>query len=186
MRHAIVHEGMQARVSGRPLRQSVIASFLRVLLMSELILTLALAATAAQPPFHQKAVFEQRPVVTIANGKLELTINERGGAFVNLVLLDDAERLSPLWNPVRHARELGEANQFGEAFGHFVCVDGSARDQRRSGPRDSQTTAKRTSSHGKSSSRTRTGTPVRSRFMRTCRSCTRTLRALYGWWMAKT
>ena len=113
MCHAIMHEAMPAQISGRPLRQSVIASFLRVLLMSELFLTLALAAAVAQAPFHQKAVFEQRPAVTIANGKLELTINERGGAFVNLVLLDDAERLSPLWNPVRHAREAGEANQFG-------------------------------------------------------------------------
>ncbi len=92
--------------------------------MCELIPMLALAAASGQTPFHQKAVFEQRPVVTIANDKLELSINQRGGAFVNLVLLDDAERLSPLWNPVRNAREAGEANRFGEAFGHFVCVDG--------------------------------------------------------------
>ena len=75
--------------------------------MRELIPMLALAAASGQTPFHQKAVFEQRPVVTIANGKVELTINQQGGAFVNLVLLDDAERLSPLWNPVRNAREAG-------------------------------------------------------------------------------
>jgi hypothetical protein len=92
--------------------------------MRALISMLAVAAADAQTPFHQKAAFEQRPVVTIANDKLELAVNERGGAFVNLVLRDDAERLSPLWNPVRNAREAGEANQFGEAFGHFVCVDG--------------------------------------------------------------
>ena len=92
--------------------------------MRALVSLLAAAAADAQTPFHQKAIFEQRPVVSIANDKLELAINERGGAFVNLVLLDDAERLSPLWNPARNAREAGEANRFGVAFGHFVCVDG--------------------------------------------------------------
>lgn len=49
-------------------------------------------------------MFEQRPIVTIANDKLELTVNERGGAFVNVVLLDDVERLGALtfrWSPTK-------------------------------------------------------------------------------------
>ena len=88
-------------------------------------LTLA-AALSAQPAFHQKVEFEQQPAVTIANGKLELTINLQGGAFVNLALLDDPEKLSPLWNPIRFARELGQINRprGGGSVGHFVCVDG--------------------------------------------------------------
>src|SRR5205085_2265834 len=80
---------------------------------------------AAQKPFHQKATFEKEPALAIANGKLALTVSERGGAFVNLVLLDDPTQLSPLWNPIRMAREVGQTNQTGAgAYGHFVCVDG--------------------------------------------------------------
>ena len=44
--------------------------------------------------------------------------------MVDLVLKDDPEKLSPLWNPVRLARELGQTRDAGGAAGHFVCVDG--------------------------------------------------------------
>src|SRR5262249_40566941 len=72
-----------------------------------------------------EAEFEQQPALTIANDKVEATISAQGGALVNLVLLDDTERLSPLWNPVRMSRELGQANRArAGSFGHFVCVDG--------------------------------------------------------------
>ena len=39
-------------------------------------------------------------------------------------LSDDPERLSPLWNPVRLAREAGRKPPAGFSIGHFVCVDG--------------------------------------------------------------
>lgn len=55
--------------------------------------------------------------MTLANHQIELTIDERGATLVNLVLLDDAERLSPLWNPGPAGRDSG-------APGHFICVDG--------------------------------------------------------------
>jgi hypothetical protein len=41
-----------------------------------------------------------------------------------VVLADDPEKLSPLWNPMRMAREVGEKNTFDSALGHFICVDG--------------------------------------------------------------
>src|SRR5258707_14850770 len=90
------------------------------------LLILVLAGVAlAQNAFHRKTEFEQQPALTIANDKLEVTISAQGGALVNLVLVDDAERLSPLWNPVRMARELGQASRArAGSFGHFVCVDG--------------------------------------------------------------
>jgi len=75
--------------------------------MRELTLMLVLAAAAAAQ------------TVTLANRQIELTIAERGATLVNLVLLDDAEKLSPLWNP---AGPAGRAS--GGAAGHFICVDG--------------------------------------------------------------
>jgi hypothetical protein len=78
----------------------------------------------AQSPLLQKGVYEGQPAVVLATDKLSLTIWERGGALVDLVLRDDPDRLSPLWNPVRFARELGQNRQAGGSAGHFVCVDG--------------------------------------------------------------
>ncbi len=47
-----------------------------------------------------------------------------GGAFANLVMLDDPAKLSPLWNPIRLAREAGKTLRESSSFGHFLCVDG--------------------------------------------------------------
>jgi hypothetical protein len=82
---------------------------------------LVLTAFSQQP---QKTEFEGQAGFVLANGALELTVLERGSTLASVVLLDDVEKLSPLWNPVRMAREAGEKNIFGSAFGHFVCVDG--------------------------------------------------------------
>lgn len=74
--------------------------------------------------FLQKGTFEDRPSVTLSNDKMELTILTTGGALVNLTLKDDPGKISPFWNPIRMAREIGKPNNFGTAMGHFVCVDG--------------------------------------------------------------
>jgi len=79
----------------------------------------------AQTPFHKTAEFEQQPALTIANDKLELTLSAQGAALVNLILRDDPEKLSPLWNPIRMARELGQTSRSRiGSMGHFICVDG--------------------------------------------------------------
>ncbi len=49
-----------------------------------------------------------RPTMLLTNDKIELTINLTGAALANLVLRDDATRLSPLW----------------KTMGHFLCLDG--------------------------------------------------------------
>jgi hypothetical protein len=82
---------------------------------------LVVTAFAQQP---QKTEFEGQPGFVLANGALELTVLERGSTLASVVLVDDTEKISPLWNPIRMAREVGEKNIFDSATGHFVCVDG--------------------------------------------------------------
>lgn len=49
---------------------------------------------------------------------------QKGSTLSSLTLLDDPDKLSPLWNPMRMARELGNQPRFDGGAGHFVCVDG--------------------------------------------------------------
>ena len=90
-----------------------------------LALFLLLAAAAygqkSEPP---KTTFEEQPAYLLSNGALELTVLSKGSTFASVVLADDPEKLSPLWNPMRMAREVGEKNIFDSALGHFICVDG--------------------------------------------------------------
>jgi hypothetical protein len=78
-------------------------------------------AQSGQPP---QTTFEDLPGFLLSNGALELTVLPTGAAFARVVLTDDPEKLSPLWNPIRMAREAGEKNEFDGGTGHFICVDG--------------------------------------------------------------
>jgi hypothetical protein len=64
------------------------------------------------------------PAILLENGVLQLKILPAGGPFVDLVLTADLDKLSPLWAPLRAAKEAGQEPQFGSSIGHFVCVDG--------------------------------------------------------------
>ncbi len=91
------------------------------------IFLMAVFAAVAIPQtlFHRAAQFEGQPALVIANDKLELTLSIRGGALVNLMLREEPEAPSPLWNPIRMARESGQASRSRTgSMGHFVCVDG--------------------------------------------------------------
>jgi len=98
---------------------------------------------------QQNVTFEGHPALEMANGKITLTINRTGGSMNRLVLNDDPEKLSPLWDPAGAARKLGQQRRGGTG-GHFVCVDGfglfastaSARSRPRSGPLASRGTVK--------------------------------------------
>lgn len=68
--------------------------------------------------------FEGQDATILSNGRLELTVLTQGSVIANIVITDDSVRLSPLWNPMRLARESGRDAQFTGVFGHFVCVDG--------------------------------------------------------------
>lgn len=78
----------------------------------------------AQTAAPEKTTFENHPALKLSNGKLELTILLQGSTFASLVLSSDPDKLSPLWNPIRMARELGQNPRFNSGMGHFVCVDG--------------------------------------------------------------
>jgi hypothetical protein len=85
----------------------------------KLLVLFALASCWAQ-----NTTFEGYPAVTLSNDKLELTLMVKGSTLASVVLKDDPEKLSPLWNPMRMARELGQTPHFDGGAGLFVCVDG--------------------------------------------------------------
>jgi hypothetical protein len=89
-----------------------------------MLLAFAWTASAQNAEFLRKTTFEDRPALVMSNDKMELTILTTGGSMANLVLAEDPEKLSPFWNPVRMAREVGDKPGTGPAMGHFVCVDG--------------------------------------------------------------
>ena len=68
--------------------------------------------------------FEGFPAIVFSNSQLELTVMRKGATLASATLADDSEKLSPLWNPMRMARELGRPVKFDGGAGHFVCVDG--------------------------------------------------------------
>jgi hypothetical protein len=88
------------------------------------LITAVSVATALAQRGPQTATFEGQPALTLSNDKLQMTITLQGSAIASLILTDDAEKLNPLWNPMRLARELGHESPFNGTLGHFVCVDG--------------------------------------------------------------
>ena len=72
----------------------------------------------------QNATFEDNPAVALSNDKLDLRLMIKGSTLASIVLKDDPEKLNPLWNPMRMARELGRPAQDRGGAGIFVCVDG--------------------------------------------------------------
>jgi len=73
---------------------------------------------------QRAAIFESRPATALENEKIELLTLNKGGAFVSLVLKDDAEKMNPMWNPVALSRMTKGPSRFGDSLGHFLCVDG--------------------------------------------------------------
>lgn len=73
---------------------------------------------------QRAATFETRPATALENDKIELLTLNKGGAFVSLILKDDAEKMNPMWNPVALARMTNGPSRFGDSLGHFLCVDG--------------------------------------------------------------
>lgn len=84
------------------------------------LLLLALAGTL----FAGVIDFEGQSAVALSNGKIELTVTYTGATLANLVLIDDPDRISPLWNEARAVRLAGGPATAVGAFGHFLCLDG--------------------------------------------------------------
>lgn len=101
-----------------------------VTLKNPTLLLLAAMALSAQ------VKYEGRDGTLLANDKIELITLDKGGAFVSLVLKDDAKKLNPMWEPIRMGREAGRQGTLGDSLGHFVCVDGfgpSSPEERKAG-----------------------------------------------------
>jgi len=88
------------------------------------ILLVSLSIAFAQKNEPQKTTFEGQPALVLSNGTLELTVLPKGSTFARLIMTNEAEKLSPLWDPIRMAREAGEKDIFQSSLGHFICVDG--------------------------------------------------------------
>jgi len=84
----------------------------------------AVALPAQTPTASAGESFEGHPAATLSNGKIEITVLKQGSTIASIVLRDDPEKVSPLWNPMRMAREQGRTSAFNPGMGHFVCVDG--------------------------------------------------------------
>ena len=88
-------------------------------------LRLALIGVVGALLFAATADFDGRPAVVLRNDKIELTLLTRGAALANLVLRDDADKLSPYWNTDRALRASGKTPERpAGALGHFLCLDG--------------------------------------------------------------
>lgn len=96
---------------------------LKVLALT-LIGSLLGAMGAAQSSTFERSTFEGYPSVTLTSDKVKLTLMVKGSTLASIVLQDDPEKLNPLWNPMRMARELGQSPHFDGGAGVFVCVDG--------------------------------------------------------------
>jgi hypothetical protein len=84
------------------------------------LLTATLLASA-----QTKTTWEEYPSYTLSNGVMDVTVLTTGGTIASVVLASDKEKLNPLWDPIRFARETGaNYRRNGAGLGHFLCVDG--------------------------------------------------------------
>jgi hypothetical protein len=90
----------------------------------KLFVLLLLASSCGAIGSAQTTTFEGYPAVALSNDKLELRLMTQGSTLASIVLKDDPEKLNPLWDPMRMARELGEPVHYDGGAGVFVCVDG--------------------------------------------------------------
>ncbi len=81
------------------------------------------AAQSSPSGFLTESVIGSRPVVVVANDKLELAVAKQGGAMIRLLLKGDSEGLSPFGNFDRLSYLTDQQKSRGP-LGHFVCVDG--------------------------------------------------------------
>ena len=103
--------------------KSDLTSFLRFGALFSIALGCAVIPALAGDHFRQDD-FQGRPSLVVSNDLLELTILNTSGAFASLVLKDDADKINPLWDHIRMARELNRPMWSLTYVGHFICVDG--------------------------------------------------------------
>jgi hypothetical protein len=65
-----------------------------------------------------------RPVVFVANDKLEVAMVKQGGSILRILIQGDPQGLSPFGNPEMVPQVPDNRKLQGPMVGHFVCVDG--------------------------------------------------------------
>ena len=87
---------------------------------SGLLFAVALLASA-----QTKTTWEEFPGYTLSNGTVDVTVLTTGGTIASILLSGEQEKLNPLWDPIRFARETGKPyRRAGAGLGEFLCVDG--------------------------------------------------------------
>ena len=106
--------------------KSDLTSFLCFAALFSIALGCAVMPALAGDHFRQDD-FQGRPSLVVSNDLLELTILNTSGAFASLVLKDDPDKINPMWDHIRMARELNRPMWGLTYVGHFICVDGFGR-----------------------------------------------------------
>jgi hypothetical protein len=94
------------------------------MLITRIGLSIGLFLAIAGSLIAREQSYEGQSSVLLANDRLQMQILLQGGAIGSFVLQDDPQKLNPMWNPLRIAREQGRTAQFTGVLGHFVCIDG--------------------------------------------------------------
>src|SRR5262245_62826719 len=102
----------------KPIVKSRQRSIRSIVIMSALLVRGYAASQARQ------TTFEGQPAIALSNGKLDIVVTRLGSTLASIVMTDDPEKLNPLWDPTRIAREQGRQATFTGSAGHFVCVGG--------------------------------------------------------------
>ena len=103
--------------------KSDLTSFSRFAALFSVALGCVVLPALAGDHFRQDD-FQGRPSLVVSNDLLELTILNTSGAFNSLVLKDDPDKINPMWDHIRMARELNRPMWGLNYVGHFICVDG--------------------------------------------------------------
>lgn len=90
--------------------------------MRSVALLLAISALSSG---QTQTTWEEFPAYRLSNGVLDVTVLTMGGSIASVTLASDSEKLNPLWDPIRFARETATSySRTGGGVGHFLCVDG--------------------------------------------------------------
>src|SRR6188472_3582625 len=76
-------------------------------LVAILVVALIAGRTGLAQESLERGTIDGRPVITLSNDTLSLSLRAVGGAMVRLLMKDDSSELNPF-----------------DGLGHFVCVDG--------------------------------------------------------------
>jgi hypothetical protein len=84
----------------------------------------SVAVQAQTPSLVKEATVYNRPVMLVANDKLEVAVAPQGGSMLRLLIQGDPDGISPFGNPEMVPEVPDRRKLQGPMVGHFVCVDG--------------------------------------------------------------